>query len=136
MPIETVVIKPAARSSILTAADAAYPLECCGVVLGRKDIESAVELPNVADDRARRFVVCPQGLLQSVGEARRRGLDVVGFFHSHPHGPPAPSEEDIAKAGTWPGYYQLIASRGADGWLLKLFQTGSGVWREHGLELS
>lgn len=126
----------AARHSVLTAANAAYPFECCGVVLGGRDIDSAVELPNVADDPAQHFVVCPEGLVQALVDARRRGLDVIGFFHSHPHGPPMPSDEDIAKGGPWAGYYQLIVSHDANGWLLKLFQTRSEGWVERGVEMS
>jgi proteasome lid subunit RPN8/RPN11 len=36
-----------------------------------------------------------------------RGPDLVGFYHSHPAGPPAPSATDVARA-TWPGLSYVI----------------------------
>jgi proteasome lid subunit RPN8/RPN11 len=37
------------------------------------------------------------------------GEDVVGFYHSHPSGPPRPSQTDTARA-TWEGYSYVIVS--------------------------
>jgi proteasome lid subunit RPN8/RPN11 len=35
-----------------------------------------------------------------------KGLELIGFFHSHPRGPAAPSQFDTDRA--WPGYVYLI----------------------------
>ena len=40
-------------------------------------------------------------------DARDAGLDVVGFYHSHPHSAPAPSETDLALA-TYPNHLYVI----------------------------
>jgi proteasome lid subunit RPN8/RPN11 len=69
----------------------------------------------VAMDNSRRgetnyeFVIEPEALLRVMKEARKDGLDVVGFYHSHPDHPARPSEKDRKWGGeTWPGVAHLI----------------------------
>ena len=40
--------------------------------------------------------------------ARNKGLDVVGFYHSHPNAPARPSQYDLDHA--WPFYSYVIVS--------------------------
>jgi proteasome lid subunit RPN8/RPN11 len=42
-------------------------------------------------------------------QARNRGLDVLGFYHSHPRSPATPSATDRAEAW-YPDYLYLIVS--------------------------
>jgi len=63
---------------------------------------------NVAtEDRVRRYVIDPLELLHADDEARGRGLDVVGIYHSHPNHPAAPSEFDRSRATPWYTYVIL-----------------------------
>lgn len=41
-------------------------------------------------------------------EARAKGLDVIGFYHSHPNAPARPSQYDLDHA--WPFYSYIIVS--------------------------
>jgi proteasome lid subunit RPN8/RPN11 len=92
----------------------AYPEEGCGVLLGRdqdgrREVRRVVPLPNRRDDsRHNRYLIDPEQLLRVDREARAEGLDVVGFFHSHPDHPPSPSAFDLEHA--WPYYSYLIVS--------------------------
>ena len=92
----------------------AYPEEGCGVLLGRdqdatRTVERAISFDNVhADERERRYLIAPEQFLAAEKEARDAGLDVVGFFHSHPDHPAAPSAFDLEHA--WPFYTYLIVS--------------------------
>jgi proteasome lid subunit RPN8/RPN11 len=96
--------------------EAAYPEECCGVLIGRegKDGDSAVVTRIQAADNERaesrhnRYVISPQALLRAQREARASGLDVVGYYHSHPDHPARPSEFDREHA--WPGTSYVIVS--------------------------
>ena len=90
----------------------AYPNECCGMLLGkeqggRKVIEDILPLPNAREDSPRnRFLILPEDFLKGEREARSRGLDIIGFYHSHPDHFAQPSEYDRAHA--WPWYTYLI----------------------------
>jgi proteasome lid subunit RPN8/RPN11 len=114
---------------------AAYPNECCGVIIGRdvrdgENVRRIVErLEPLANDfdpneRFHRFSVRPTDLLAAEKSASRTGAAVLGFYHSHPDHPARPSEYDRQHA--WEYYSYVIvaiagpAPRAADmtSWLL------------------
>ncbi len=103
----------------------AYPYECCGALLGRdssavlqsdretgapaREILQLFPLVNRRDDSPRnRFSVTPQDVLAAEKAAREQGLEVVGWYHSHPDHPARPSEYDRDHA--WPWYSYVIVS--------------------------
>jgi proteasome lid subunit RPN8/RPN11 len=89
-----------------------YPYECCGILLGHstgndKTVHLVRELANEREDsRHNRFLITPETLFRAEKEARSLGLDIVGFYHSHPDAPARPSEFDREHA--WPTYSYLI----------------------------
>jgi len=93
-----------------------YPFECCGLLLGsfEKDGHKAVvetyPISNAREEEAKRnrFLIQPEELLQGERYARENGIDVVGFYHSHPDSPAAPSQYDLDHA--WPTYSYIIVS--------------------------
>ena len=90
-----------------------YPHECCGALLGRdnepREILGLFPLINRRDDSPRnRFSVTAQDVLDAENSARQQGLDVVGWYHSHPDHPARPSEYDRDHA--WPWYSYIIVS--------------------------
>jgi proteasome lid subunit RPN8/RPN11 len=91
-----------------------FPYECCGVLIGRpgpesRIVESIIAVENErGDSRHNRFLITPDTLLKAEKEARARGLDVLGFYHSHPGAPARPSEYDREHA--WPAYSYVIVS--------------------------
>jgi proteasome lid subunit RPN8/RPN11 len=96
-----------------------YPHECCGALLGR-DSETPSEtlerevlglhaLVNRRDDSPRnRFSVTGEDVRDAEKVARQQGLDVIGWYHSHPDHPARPSEFDREHA--WPWYSYIIVS--------------------------
>ena len=103
MSVASVRLTAAQLRAIERAAEAAYPEEACGLLVGRSAPGgacrvSAVEASaNVAEPpRARRFEVDPRLRLR-LERALRDGPDsVVGVYHSHPDGSAEPSATDIA----------------------------------------
>jgi len=92
----------------------AYPDEGCGVLLGR-DADGAREVAGTMafenrrqDSPHNRYLIAPEQFLAAERAARAAGLDVIGFFHSHPDHPPRPSAFDLEHA--WPYYSYLIVS--------------------------
>jgi proteasome lid subunit RPN8/RPN11 len=96
--------------------EAAYPHEACGLLLGALDgdgtkrAEEAVALENVREEGARhhRFLMRPEDIVRVEREARARGKDVIGVYHSHPDHPDEPSRYDLEHA--WPVYSYVIVS--------------------------
>jgi proteasome lid subunit RPN8/RPN11 len=98
----------------------AFPEECCGVLIGRfapagangggtTSVEQLVSVDNErADSRHNRYVITPETVLAAQRQARDAGLDIVGYYHSHPDHPARPSEFDREHA--WPGISYLIVS--------------------------
>ena len=91
-----------------------YPHECCGALLGRegesgREILDLLPLENRHGDSPRnRFTILPDDFRHAEKVARERGLDLVGWYHSHPDHPALPSEFDRAHA--WPWYSYIIVS--------------------------
>lgn len=96
-------------------AEATYPEECCGLLLGTyragaNAIQRAYAVENRNEDRrVDRYVIDPTDYRAADREAGKRGLDVVGIYHSHPDHPARPSKTDLEQA-TFPGYTYVIVS--------------------------
>lgn len=98
----------------------AYPDECCGALLGHdasweigvekpREILKVFPLVNRREDSPRnRFSVTPLDVIEADRTAQARGMDVVGWYHSHPDHPAKPSEYDREHA--WPWYSYIIVS--------------------------
>jgi proteasome lid subunit RPN8/RPN11 len=92
-----------------------YPEEVCGVLLGPigagtdRSIVRVVAVANAREaERARRYLIPADRLREIESSASREGLDVVGFYHSHPDHPAVPSSYD--RDHSWPWYTYLIVS--------------------------
>lgn len=84
---------------MLSAAAARHPHEACGLLLGAAGAITALrETANVAPDPRRHFEIDPAALIAAHRAARAGGPALVGYFHSHPVGDPAPSPTDRASA--------------------------------------
>jgi proteasome lid subunit RPN8/RPN11 len=107
------VRKDAALDDMVRHAREAAPDECCGLLLGRDDeVVEAFRARNIADQPASRFLIDPHDHISGQREARARGLDVLGFYHSHPGSSPEPSARDLDEF-TYPGHlYAIVSLRG------------------------
>ena len=106
--------------AMVAHAREAAPAECCGLLLGRGDaIVEAVRARNIADV-ATRFVIDPSDHFAALRNGRQRGLDVLGFYHSHPRSPAIPSETDVGEA-SYPDHLYAIVSLAADPADVRLF---------------
>ena len=100
-----------ARADIRAHGIAAYPDECCGVLLGPRDgsVAEVWRLDNSTDlERRRRFLIGPDDYRRAEARAAARDLQIVGFYHSHPDHPAEPSAFDLAHA--WPNLSYAIVS--------------------------
>jgi len=99
-----------------------YPNECCGVLLGKNiagegnsaaamnHVRQIVRAGNTRTDSAHnRYNIAPQELVKIQRQARGLGLDIIGFYHSHPDHPAQWSKTDFAEAH-WLGCSYIITS--------------------------
>ncbi|MGB8028581.1 MAG: M67 family metallopeptidase [Terracidiphilus sp.] len=94
-------------------AEEAFPNECCGALLGRItaegwQIDSLMRATNSRAESLRdRYEIAPAELVKIAREARSRGLEIAGFYHSHPGHPARWSAADLEEAH-WLGCVYVI----------------------------
>lgn len=109
-------IRKRAVAAIVAHATAAAPHECCGLLVGAGSrVEQAARARNIATNPRTKFLVNPEDHFAALRAARAVGLGVIGAYHSHPRGAPAPSETDRAEAFDDPEFVQVIVGPVADG---------------------
>jgi proteasome lid subunit RPN8/RPN11 len=92
-----------------------YPHECCGVMVGQgngdaRSVVETVRCGNTRDDSPHnRYNIDPRELVRIQRQSQERGLDIVGFYHSHPDHPARWSATDLEEAH-WIGCSYVITS--------------------------
>ena len=142
---EQLAISAAARAAIVAHAEAIYPNECVGLLLGalengHKRAVAAQPVENRwagqvtlsdnddATSQRDRFYLDPHDYLAADRAARTQGLDVIGCYHSHPNWPAEPSERDrVGAQALGGGGFSFLIQRVDDGqarelrsWLLSI----------------
>jgi proteasome lid subunit RPN8/RPN11 len=104
------ILDPDVAAGIKDHGSETYPHECCGALIGRDGhVTARHALPNTTDEGPRRrFLVRPSDYRMAEQEAARRGLELLGFYHSHPDHPARPSQYDLDHA--WPSFSYVIVS--------------------------
>ena len=107
----TLQISAELTAIIRSDAQAKYPEECCGALLGPPASEGFREAVKVVpaentngDQRERRYLISAENVRDIEIEATRAGLEAVGFYHSHPDHPGEPSDFDREAAWLWYSY--------------------------------
>ena len=103
------------------------PEECCGVLIGAgSSVYRTVAVENASpQNRRREYLAAPQAILESWLAARADGLEIVGYYHSHPSGSATPSALDRREA--WPGTsYVILGMKGRDLREVKCWRSGPG----------
>ena len=94
----------------------AYPGECCGVLVGQpgeiKQVHRLLPVVNRRADDPHRYLIAPEDLQRVEAEVRQADLEVLGFYHSHPDHPAAPSSFDAEHAWPWYSYLIVRVDRG------------------------
>jgi len=120
-------IKKDTYENIIKHALESYPHEGCGVLIGTENrVLKMHHVDNLNKERAKdRYEIDPMAILRIEKDASNEGLDVVGFYHSHPDHPDRPSTFDRERA--WPDYSYIIVSvyngseTSAKAWVINTF---------------
>ncbi|MDR2825241.1 MAG: M67 family metallopeptidase [Deltaproteobacteria bacterium] len=109
-------ISPDLETAMLTQAEKTYPYECCGFLLGslendgQRTVAEVLPMTNSREQakQRRRFRIEADDFALAEKQAAEKGLDIIGFYHSHPDHPALPSQYDLEHA--LPFYSYVIVS--------------------------
>jgi len=113
-------VKPAVRSrrkvygQLLKHARCQPHRECCGILAGQDGlITQAFAAKNVAADPVRNYEIAPSDIASLMEELRKRRLEFLGIYHSHPNWMDTnePSPKDIALAHYSEVIYFIVTPR-------------------------
>ncbi len=111
-------VDPGPWKEMVEHARSTYPNECCGAMLGatengRKIVRVGVPLENAFDgSQTARYELRNEDLLAADTEARKRGLELIGIYHSHPDCDAYFSETDLKNSCPW---YSFVVISVKDG---------------------
>lgn len=99
------VLKKTLYEQLCRHAEKEYPFECCGIILGIRNSGKRIAceiIPskNCCTDKTTGFRIDPVELIRAETEACGKGLEPIGFYHSHPDYEAVLSDKD--KEGMMP----------------------------------
>lgn len=115
-----IIVSKALMQVICAEGEKSYPNECCGVLLGRRVSSEHAELLQILpienakaqEEQYHRFIITAEDYLQAELTARIQGVDVIGFYHSHPDHPSIPSDFDREHALPYYAYIIVAVAKG------------------------
>jgi proteasome lid subunit RPN8/RPN11 len=111
------------EQAIRAEGERVYPNECCGVLLGETAEDGGRSVADIlpvdnrreSEEQYHRFVITAEDFMRAEAAAAKRGLDVVGVYHSHPDHPAAPSDYDRTHALPFYSYIIVAVEKGSAG---------------------
>lgn len=108
----SVTLSPRIVAGLRRQAGAAVPAECCGALVGAAhgreiEVRTLIPVQNAAPEHSR-YLIEADMVLRLERQCACAGLQVLGFYHSHPASDAVPSPLDIELAS--PGYVYLIVN--------------------------
>lgn len=113
--MSTLFLTNAVYEAIREHGEETYPHECCGALLGKASeqgwvVTDSARAGNTRTDSAHnRYNIAPIELVRIQRSAREKGLEIAGFYHSHPDHPAQWSQTDFAEAH-WLGCSYVITA--------------------------
>lgn len=118
----TVALSGDLRRQIVDHCIAGLPNEGCGLLALDGDRVVRVYPTGNDDASPTSYTVPPQEHYEALVDAETEGWELRGAFHSHPSGPPAMSDTDVARALT-PHWVYLVIDLSGD-------RPGIVAWRD------
>jgi len=130
--------------AIKAHAEADYPHECGGLLLGllsggEKTVIETLPMENTAEVETRhdRVLIDPRALMLADRKAREKGLDVIGYYHSHPDDDAVPSQFDLDHAlPVWSYIIVSVRDKKAVDWNSWEMENDRSKFNKEGVSLS
>jgi len=112
--VRKVILSKSAYKNIISIVESCYPKEACGVMFGKiKEstaiITEVIKIKNVLES-SYRFWFDVIEWMDIILKAKKRNLEYIGLFHSHPKGSPIPSLADRHRMLECPEEIWIIVS--------------------------
>jgi proteasome lid subunit RPN8/RPN11 len=121
-------------TSMVLHLEACLPEEGCGLLGGEGSrVRLVIPIEN-AEHSPFHYFMEPRALVAGLAQLERRGLDLVGAFHSHPAGPLGVSVDDV-REWQYPGSAIVVCVPGRGEWAGRAFLIEDGRAREVPLEI-
>jgi len=102
-------IKRPIFNAMIQHLQSAYPLEACGFLSGKENIAERLHpIDNILQSPVA-YEMDPTQQITAMIDIENRGESMLVIFHSHPQGPPIPSETDIRQAFYTEPIYMIIS---------------------------
>ena len=123
-------------AAMLAEVRASAPEEACGLVGGEAEGRARALYPieNIRHS-AVAYEMNPEEQIRAMLEMEAHGWELLAIYHSHPAGPPAPSETDVRLAYYPDSLYLICAPDGPGEWHARAFQIVAGQVTEQDLRL-
>ncbi len=113
-------IKKEAVEEIKKQGEEGYPYEICGFMLGNIDYQNNIrecievyQVENQNKERANdRFEIDPKDYMKVEDYADKKGISIIGIYHSHPDHPDRPSQTDLMFAQPDMSYIIVSVEKG------------------------
>lgn len=102
-------LSPEQFRSIVEHADDCRPEEACGILAGADGVVERVFLMENAEHSETFYMMDSREQFQVFDTIEAEGLELLAIFHSHPHSPALPSQQDLELA-FYPDALYLIVS--------------------------
>lgn len=113
----------------------AYPLECCGILAGKKGkITRFYSMENI-EKSPFSYLMSPQEQLRVFREIEEDGLELSAIYHSHPHSPAFPSQRDVDLAFYPDSLILLISLMDPEAPQIGAFQIESGKIEQRAIRI-
>lgn len=128
--MEGIRVSPEQYQQMLDHVSQKSPMEACGLLSGSHApaghlVEQVVPITNAAESPVR-FRMDPTEQVQALFGFEERGWELVAIYHSHPDGPPGPSQIDLREAA-YPEAVQLIWFQDRADWICRAYRYERGL---------
>jgi proteasome lid subunit RPN8/RPN11 len=127
--MEQLLIAPQLVSEMILYAEADYPNETCGLVGGIGETVMLVIQGKNTYQSPIRFRMDPIDQFNAIQNIEFHNYTILGVYHSHPTGPPFPSETDLAEHFD-PAAACIILTKFSGNWQVKAFIIENRTWEE------
>jgi len=82
-------------SRLIEHARQKYPLESCGILVGKNGKITRVYSMENIEKSSSSYLMAPEEQLRVFRKIEEEGLELSAIYHSHPHSPAFPSQRDV-----------------------------------------
>lgn len=108
------ILKRHLADEIISHCKKEFPLEACGILAGKgNEIEMVYVMKNT-DENAVSYFMEPREQLNAMKDIRKKGLEMLGIYHSHSFSRAYPSKKDVELAFYPEASYVIISLKDKD----------------------